>query len=327
MPSAPDSDTLQTWRDHLRAMLRIRRFEEKAGQLYGMGRIGGYCHLSIGQEAVAVGLETALRPGDARIASYRCHGQMIAAGMDPVRLFAELMGRATGYCGGWGGSMHMADPGAGFYGGHAIPGQQVPIGTGLAFAQAYRKARGLTVCSYGDGAARQGQVAEAYSLAAQMALPILFVIENNAAAPGQDRTPKATSLRARAEAHGLPARMVDGMDVLAVAEAADRAVLDIRAGKGPVCLEIMTYRYRGHALAAADKAMTDAEMRRVRAERDPVENLRQRLIAAGEDAAGLKVLDREIKAEMAAAAEEAGNAPLPDPAALREMRDAGGPTR
>ncbi|QFS82047.1 Acetoin:2,6-dichlorophenolindophenol oxidoreductase subunit alpha [Roseivivax sp. THAF40] len=321
--TSPDAETRQTWRGYLRDMLRIRRFEEKAGQLYGMGQIGGYCHLCIGQEAVIVGVAAHLRTGDTRVASHRCHGHMLAAGMAPERILAELMGRDTGYSGGWGGSMHMADPGLGFYGGHAIPGLQVPIGVGLAFAQSYQKTRGLTLCSYGDGAAAQGQVAEAYRLAADMALPILFVIENNAHAPGQDRTPKARSLAARAEAHGIPARQVDGMDVLAVTEAADRVTFDIRAGKGPVCLEMMTYRYRGHALAAADKAMNDAEMRRVRAERDPVENLRQRLIAAGEDAAALKALDREIKAEVQGASDTASAAPQPDAKPVEALRHAG----
>lgn len=316
-----DSDTRATWEALFAQMLRIRRFEEKAGQLYGMGRIGGYCHLSIGQEAVIVGTASVLRKGDARVASHRGHGHMLAAGMEPLRIFAELMGRVTGYCGGRGGSLHIADPVSGFYGGHAVPGQQVPIATGLAFAQKFRKARALTACFYGDGAARHGQVAEAYSLAAQMRLPVLFVIENNAHAPGQDPTPKARALRARAEAHGIPARAVDGMDVIAVAAAADRAALDIRAGKGPVCLEMMTYRYRGHAMAAADKALGDAEMRKVRAERDPVEKLRQQLISAGMEAEALKARDREIKAEIQAAAEAAMEAPPPDPALVTEARD------
>ncbi|MHA6325486.1 thiamine pyrophosphate-dependent enzyme [Roseivivax sp. CAU 1753] len=320
----PDSDTIATWRDHYCDMLLIRRFEEKAGQLYGMGRIGGFCHLCIGLEAVIVGCATATREGDARIASYRCHGHMLAAGMDPGRILAEMTGAATGYSGGKGGSMHMASPGHGFFGGHGIPGGHVPIGAGLAFAQRYDKTGGITLCALGDGAAHQGQVTETYDLAVRLGLPILFVIENNRTAPGVAPVPGGQGLLDRAAAHGIPGRGVDGMDVVAVAEAACAAAAEVRAGLGPRVLEATIIRFQGHAMASADKALSAAQMRKARTMRDPIAALKQRLLGAGLSEDTLKAIDIAVKETVGDAAEMARVAPAPDATGLRAAMTAEG---
>ncbi|MCY4243539.1 MAG: pyruvate dehydrogenase (acetyl-transferring) E1 component subunit alpha [Rhodobacter sp.] len=281
-----------------RSMLLIRRFEEKAGQLYGMGLIGGFCHLYIGQEAVVVGLEATANAGDQRITSYRDHGHMLACGMDPRGVMAELTGRAGGYSKGKGGSMHMFSKEKEFYGGHGIVGAQVPIGTGLAFANRYRANDAVSFTYFGDGSANQGQVYESFNMAALWMLPVIFVIENNQYAMGtaQRRSTSTPNLHSRGKAFGIPGEEVDGMDVLAVKAAGAKAVRHCRAGKGPYILEVKTYRYRGHSMSDPAKYRTREEVQKVREERDPINHVRQILLTgkhAGED--DLKTIDREIK--------------------------------
>jgi pyruvate dehydrogenase E1 component alpha subunit len=300
-------------------MLLIRRFEEKAGQLYGMGLIGGFCHLYIGQEAVVVGLEAAAEPGDKRITSYRDHGHMLACGMDPRGVMAELTGRIGGYSKGKGGSMHMFSKERHFYGGHGIVGAQVPLGAGLAFADKYLGNGRVTFTYFGDGAANQGQVYETYNMAELWLLPVVFVIENNQYAMGTAvaRATKSTSLWGRGAAYGIEGEEVDGMDVLAVKAAGDRAVAHCRSGKGPYILEVKTYRYRGHSMSDPAKYRTREEVQKIKDERDPIERVRQLLLLGGhateED---LKAIDREIKEIVNEAAEFAKESPEPDPAEL-----------
>ncbi len=264
-------DLLKFYRD----MLLIRRFEEKAGQLYGMGLIGGFCHLYIGQEAVVVGLEAAARDGDKRITSYRDHGHMLACGMDPNGVMAELTGRSGGYSKGKGGSMHMFSKEKNFYGGHGIVGAQVPLGAGLAFADRYRENNCVTFTYFGDGAANQGQVYETFNMAALWKLPVIFVIENNQYAMGtaQERSTSSPEIYTRGEAFGIKGEAVDGMDVIAVKTAGDKAADYCRAGKGPYILEIKTYRYRGHSMSDPAKYRTREEVQKMRAQRDPIEAL------------------------------------------------------
>jgi len=302
-----------------REMLLIRRFEEKAGQLYGMGLIGGFCHLYIGQEAVVVGLEAAAKPGDKRITSYRDHGHMLACGMDPKGVMAELTGRASGYSGGKGGSMHMFSKEKHFYGGHGIVGAQVPLGAGLAFADKYLGNDNVTFAYFGDGAANQGQVYETYNMAELWNLPVVFVIENNQYAMGTSmkRSTKSPSLWQRGAAYGIKGEAVDGMDVLAVKAAADKAVAVCRAGQGPYILEMMTYRYRGHSMSDPAKYRTREEVQKMKDEKDAIEHVRDLLVQGGlvadED---LKAIDRDIKAIVNEAAEFAKTSPEPDAAAL-----------
>ena len=297
-------------------MLLIRRFEEKAGQLYGMGFIGGFCHLYIGQEAVVVGMQMAQKDGDQVITSYRDHGHMLACGMDPKGVMAELTGRRGGYSSGKGGSMHMFSREKQFFGGHGIVGAQVPLGAGLAFANKYRGNDHVSVVYFGDGAANQGQVYETFNMASIWKLPVIFVIENNRYAMGtsaQRSTAKSDHLGARGEAFGIPAEQVDGMDVRAVKEAADRAVEHCRAGEGPYILEMMTYRYRGHSMSDPAKYRSKEEVQKMREEHDPIEQVKARIItmgAASEDE--LKKIDAEIRAIVTEAAEFAQNNPEPD---------------
>ena len=297
-------------------MLLIRRFEEKAGQLYGMGFIGGFCHLYIGQEAVVVGMQMAQKDGDQVITSYRDHGHMLACGMDPKGVMAELTGRRGGYSRGKGGSMHMFSREKQFFGGHGIVGAQVPLGAGLAFANKYRGNDHVSVAYFGDGAANQGQVYETFNIASVWKLPVIFVIENNRYAMGtsaQRSTAKSEHLGARGEAFGIPAEQVDGMDVRAVKEAADRAVEHCRAGEGPYILEMMTYRYRGHSMSDPAKYRSKEEVQKMREEHDPIEQVKARIIAMGaasED--DLKKIDAEIRAVVTEAAEFAQNDPEPD---------------
>ena len=297
-------------------MLLIRRFEEKAGQLYGMGFIGGFCHLYIGQEAVVVGMQMAQKDGDQVITSYRDHGHMLACGMDPKGVMAELTGRRGGYSHGKGGSMHMFSREKQFFGGHGIVGAQVPIGAGLAFANKYRGNDHVSVAYFGDGAANQGQVYETFNIASVWKLPVIFVIENNRYAMGtsaQRSTAKSDHLGARGEAFGIPAEQVDGMDVRAVKEAADRAVEHCRAGEGPYILEMMTYRYRGHSMSDPAKYRTKEEVQKMREEHDPIEQVKARIIkmgAASED--DLKKIDADIRVVVTEAAEFAQNDPEPD---------------
>jgi len=302
-----------------REMLLIRRFEEKAGQLYGMGFIGGFCHLYIGQEAVVVGLQMAARPGDQVITTYRDHGHMLATGMDPKGVMAELTGRRSGYSKGKGGSMHMFSKEKNFYGGHGIVGANVPLGAGLAFANRYRGNDSVTWCYFGDGAANQGQVYETFNMAKLWHLPVIFVIENNKYAMGTsiERSAATTDFSQRGRSFDIPGEQVDGMDVRAVKAAGDRVVKSVRAGEGPYILEMLTYRYRGHSMSDPAKYRTREEVEKVREERDPIERSRARILErklASEDE--LKKIDTEIRQVVNAAAEFAQNDPEPDPAEL-----------
>jgi pyruvate dehydrogenase E1 component subunit alpha len=302
-----------------RDMLLIRRFEEKAGQLYGMGLIGGFCHLYIGQEAVVVGMKSAITENDAVITSYRDHGHMLASGMDAKGVMAELTGREGGYSKGKGGSMHMFSKAANFYGGHGIVGACVPLGTGLAFSQKYQGSNDVTLCYMGDGTANQGQVYESFNMAELWGLPVVYVIENNEYAMGTSvkRSSAQTQLYRRGESFNVPGEQVDGMDVLAVAAAGRKAVEWVRAGKGPYILEMKTYRYRGHSMSDPAKYRSKEEVNKKRAEHDPIEQVRQKLIddkINSEDE--LKEIDREVKAIVASAVEFAQNSPEPQPEEL-----------
>ncbi|MDC1230974.1 pyruvate dehydrogenase (acetyl-transferring) E1 component subunit alpha [Octadecabacter sp.] len=299
---------------YYREMLLIRRFEEKAGQLYGMGLIGGFCHLYIGQEAVVVGLEAATKEGDKRITSYRDHGHMLACGMDPKGVMAELTGREGGYSGGKGGSMHMFSAEKHFYGGHGIVAAQVPLGAGLAFSDKYKGNDNVTFAYFGDGAANQGQIYETFNMAALWDLPVIFVIENNQYAMGtsQERSTSTPDLYTRGEAFGIKGEIVDGMNVLAVKEASEKAVAHCRAGKGPYVLEVKTYRYRGHSMSDPAKYRTREEVQKMREERDPIEQVRSMLLTgkhATED--DLKAIDKDIKATVNESAEFAKESPEP----------------
>ena len=303
----------------LRQMLLIRRFEEKAGQMYGMGLIGGFCHLYIGQEAVVVGMQMAKRDGDQMITGYRDHGHMLACGMDPKGVMAELTGRRGGYSKGKGGSMHMFSREKNFYGGHGIVGAPVPLGTGLAFANKYRGNDNVSLTFFGDGAANQGQVYESFNMAELWKLPVVYVIENNRYAMGTSvtRSSAQTDLSKRGLSFNIPGREVDGMDVRAVKAAADEAIAWCRAGKGPTIVEMMTYRYRGHSMSDPAKYRTKEEVDKVRTEHDPIEQVRARLLAkkwVSEDE--LKKIDAAVRAVVNEAAEFATNDPEPDPAEL-----------
>jgi pyruvate dehydrogenase E1 component alpha subunit len=300
---------------YYREMLQIRRFEEKAGQLYGMGLIGGFCHLYIGQEAVVVGLEATAKEGDQRITSYRDHGHMLACGMDPKGVMAELTGRSDGYSKGKGGSMHMFSAEKKFYGGHGIVGAQVPLGAGLAFANKYRGNDNVSFAYFGDGSANQGQVYETFNMASLWALPVIFVIENNQYAMGtaMKRSTSSPDIYTRGQAFGIPGEAVDGMDVLAVKAAGDKAVAHCRSGKGPYILEMKTYRYRGHSMSDPAKYRTREEVQKVREEKDPIDNVRDLLLqgkhATEED---LKAIDKEIKSIVNESAKFAQESPEPD---------------
>ena len=295
-------------------MLLIRRFEEKAGQLYGMGLIGGFCHLYIGQEAVVVGMQSCITPNDAVITSYRDHGHMIACGMDPKGIMAELTGRIGGFSKGKGGSMHMFSTEKHFYGGHGIVGAQVPLGTGIAFAHKYRANGALSLVYFGDGSVNQGQVYEAFNMASLWQLPVIYIIENNEYAMGTSvkRSHSTTELYRRGEGFAIPGRQVDGMDVVAVREAGAEAVAHVRAGKGPFLLEMKTYRYRGHSMSDPAKYRSKEEVEKYKEQHDPIEGLKARIIREGmanEDA--LKDIDKEIKAIVADAAQFAQDSPEP----------------
>jgi pyruvate dehydrogenase E1 component alpha subunit len=300
-------------------MLLIRRFEERAGQLYGMGLIGGFCHLYIGQEAVVVGLQAALKEGDTIVTSYRDHGHMLACGMDPKGVMAELAGRRDGYSHGKGGSMHMFSREKNFFGGHGIVGAQVPIGTGLGFAHRYRNDGFISVTFLGDGAINQGQVYESFNMASLWKLPVVYVIENNRYGMGTsvDRASARTDLFHRGVAYGIPGEQVDGMDVVAVYEAGQKAIEHARSGEGPIILEMLTYRYRGHSMSDPAKYRTRDEVNKMRSEHDPIDHLRARLIendAAKE--AELAATERKVRDVVAEAAQFAQDCPEPDPAEL-----------
>ena len=298
----------------LRDMLLIRRFEEKAGQLYGMGAIGGFCHLYIGQEAVVTGIQMVLKEGDQIITGYRDHGHMLATGMDPKGVMAELTGRRHGYSKGKGGSMHMFSKEKHFYGGHGIVGAQVPLGTGLAFANRYRNNGNISVAYFGDGAANQGQVYESFNMAELWKLPIIYVIENNRYAMGTSvtRSSAQTDFSKRGIAFNIPGEQVDGMDVRAVKAAAERAAAWCRDGKGPYILEMQTYRYRGHSMSDPAKYRTREEVEKVRHDQDPIEQVRKRLLDAKVDEAELKKIDAEVREIVNEAADFAQHDPEPD---------------
>jgi pyruvate dehydrogenase E1 component alpha subunit len=302
-----------------RQMLLIRRFEERAGQLYGLGLIGGFCHLYIGQEAVAVGLQSALEIGkDSVITGYRDHGHMLAYGIDPNVIMAELTGREAGISRGKGGSMHMFSVEHRFYGGHGIVGAQVSLGTGLAFKHKYAGDGGVCLAYFGDGAANQGQVYESFNMASLWKLPIIFVIENNQYAMGTsvNRSSAEDQLFKRGESFRIPGLQIDGMDVLEVRGAAETALEWVRAGKGPILLELKTYRYRGHSMSDPAKYRSRDEVQAVRDKSDPIEHAKMELIAMGAAEADLKAIDAEIKKIVVEAADFAEQAPEPDPSEL-----------
>jgi pyruvate dehydrogenase E1 component alpha subunit len=302
-----------------REMLLIRRFEEKAGQMYGMGLIGGFCHLYIGQEAVVVGMQMTIKDGDQVITGYRDHGHMLACGMDPKGVMAELTGRRGGYSKGKGGSMHMFSVAKGFFGGHGIVGAQVPIGTGLSFANRYRKNDNVSLTYFGDGAANQGQVYESFNMAELWKLPVVYIIENNRYAMGTSvsRASAQTDFSKRGASFSIPGEQVDGMDVRAVKAAGEKAVQWCRDGKGPYILEMMTYRYRGHSMSDPAKYRTREEVEKVRTEHDPIEQVRARLLSskrASEDE--IKKIDADIRKTVNDAAEFATHDQEPDPSEL-----------
>jgi pyruvate dehydrogenase E1 component alpha subunit len=298
----------------LRDMLLIRRFEEKAGQLYGMGAIGGFCHLYIGQEAVVVGMQMALKQGDQVITGYRDHGHMLACGMDAKGVMAELTGRRGGYSKGKGGSMHMFSMEKDFFGGHGIVGAQVSLGTGLAFANRYRGNDSVSLTYFGDGAANQGQVYESFNMAELWKLPVIYIIENNRYAMGTAvaRASAQSDFSKRGASFNIPGEQVDGMDVRAVKAAGDKAIAWCRAGKGPYILEMQTYRYRGHSMSDPAKYRTREEVEKVRHDQDPIEQVRNRLLAAGVSEQDLKNIDAEVREIVNAAADFAQHDPEPD---------------
>ncbi|MDH3658564.1 MAG: pyruvate dehydrogenase (acetyl-transferring) E1 component subunit alpha [Alphaproteobacteria bacterium] len=316
--AAKPKESLDQLLAYYRDMLLIRRFEEKAGQLYGMGLIGGFCHLYIGQEAVAVGVQHALNEGDSVITSYRDHGHMLVCQMDPSRVMAELTGRAGGYSKGKGGSMHMFAREKGFYGGHGIVGAQVPLGTGVSFAHKYKEDGGVCVVYLGDGAVNQGQVYEAFNMASLWKLPVVYVIENNQYGMGTSvkRASANTELYRRGSAYDIPGEQIDGMDVVAVKAAAAEAAAHARKN-GPILLEAMTYRYRGHSMSDPAKYRSREEVQETRAERDPIDRLRARMLEhkmADEDQ--FKAIDKEIRAIVNEAATFAQDSPEPKPEEL-----------
>ena len=300
-------------------MLQVRRFEEKIGQMYGMGLIGGFCHLYIGQEAVVVGLEHAIKPTDSVITAYRCHAHMIVRGSKPLEVIAELLGKESGVSKGKGGSMHMFDPINNFYGGHGIVGAQVPIGTGLAFAHSYREDNGIAVVYFGDGAANQGQVYEAFNMAALWKLPVLYIIENNQYGMGTSvkKASAVSDLFRHGESFGIPGMQIDGMDPIAVRDAGIKAAEDVRSLQGPLILEMLTYRYRGHSMSDPGKYRSREEIQRTREERDPIERIKSYLIlnnvATQEE---LTRIDSKIRNNINDAAEEAKLLPDASPKQL-----------
>jgi len=298
-----------------RQMVLIRRFEEKAGQLYGLGFIGGFCHLYIGQEAVAVGIQSALEPGkDSVITGYRDHGHMLAYGIDPKLIMAELTGREAGISKGKGGSMHMFSVDHKFYGGHGIVGAQVSLGAGLGFAHKYRGDGGVCVAYFGDGAANQGQVYESFNMAELWKLPIIFVIENNQYAMGTsvNRSSAEDQLYRRGESFRIPGLQVNGMDVLAVRGATEEALKWVKDGNGPILLEMKTYRYRGHSMSDPAKYRSREEVQEVREKSDPIEGAKKHLEAAGISEEELKKIDQDIRKIVSDAADFAESSPEPD---------------
>lgn len=311
---ASPEQMLQYFKD----MLLIRRFEEKAGQLYGMGLIGGFCHLYIGQEAVVVGMQSALQPQDTVITAYRDHGHMLACGMEANGVMAELTGRKGGYSKGKGGSMHMFSREKGFYGGHGIVGATAPLGAGLAFAHKYKGDNGICTAYYGDGAANQGQIYEAYNMASLWKLPVIFVIENNKYGMGTSQTRHAAGvLYKRGEGYDIPGEKVDGMNVLTVRAAALKAVEYVRSGNGPYILEFDTYRYRGHSMSDPGKYRSKEEVDMMKEQHDPIDAIRKIIIETGKFSEDdFKKIEKEVKAVVNESAEFAQQSPEPDPSEL-----------
>jgi pyruvate dehydrogenase E1 component alpha subunit len=304
--------TAEEMKHFYKEMLLIRRFEEKAGQLYGMGLIGGFCHLYIGQEAVVTGIQSVQESHDSIITAYRDHGHMLACGMEANGVMAELTGREAGYSRGKGGSMHMFSREKNFYGGHGIVGAQISIGTGLGFAHKYKDDGGVSVAYMGDGAANQGQVAESYNMAALWKLPVLFVIENNRYGMGTStKRHAAGELYRRGEGYGIPGEQVDGMDVFAVRDAARQALDYIRGGNGPYILEMMTYRYRGHSMSDPAKYRTKEEVSTFKDGQDPIATLKAMMAKEGIGEDELKDIDKEIKAVVNESADFAQESPEP----------------
>lgn len=306
----PKEKLLSMYRD----MLLIRRFEEKAGQLYGMGLIGGFCHLYIGQEAVVTGLQHAAKKDDAVITTYRDHGHMLACGMDPKGIMAELTGRIGGFSKGKGGSMHMFSVEKKFFGGHGIVGANVPLGTGMAFAQKYKNTDALTFVYFGDGAANQGQVYESFNMASLWQLPVIYVIENNEYAMGTSTKRHAadTQLFKRGESFGIPGRQVNGMDVMDVYQAGAEACEHVRSGKGPLLLEVKTYRYRGHSMSDPAKYRSKEEVESYKENRDAIANFRALLLKEGVGSeAAFKKIEDEVKAQVKEAEEFSKESPEP----------------
>jgi pyruvate dehydrogenase E1 component alpha subunit len=300
-------------------MLLIRRFEERAGQMYGMGLIGGFCHLYIGQEAVVVGMEMATKQGDQVITGYRDHGHMLACGMDPKGVMAELTGRSTGYSHGKGGSMHMFSREKEFFGGHGIVGAAVSLGTGLAFANKYRKNDNVCLTYFGDGAANQGQVYESFNMAELWKLPVVYIVENNRYAMGTsvERSSAQTDFSKRGLSFNIPGEQVDGMDVRAVKAAGEKAIARCRAGGGPYILEMKTYRYRGHSMSDPAKYRTREEVQDMRDHNDPIEHVRSRIIEKGfAKEEELKAIETAVRDRVVAAAEYAQAGAEPDPSEL-----------
>ena len=295
-------------------MLLIRRFEEKAGQLYGMGKIGGFCHLYIGQEAVVVGVDSVKKKGDQVITSYRDHGHMLSCGMDPKGVMAELTGKKTGYSKGKGGSMHMFSKSKDFYGGHGIVGAQVPIGAGLAFSNKYKKNKSVCFTYFGDGAANQGQIYETFNMASLWKLPVVFIIENNQYAMGTsiDRASSTLKLFSRGQAFNIPGQLVDGMDVLKVSKATELAAKNCRDGNGPYILEMNTYRYKGHSMSDPAKYRTREEVQNIKDKKDPIENFQKYLLKKGLNEDEFKKIDQKIKGTISEAAEFAIESEEPD---------------
>ncbi len=301
--------------DYYYFMQLIRRFEEKAGQMYGMGVIGGFCHLYIGQEAVVVGAQSAIDKDDAVITLYRDHGHMLVSGVEPKYVMAELAGKSTGCSKGKGGSMHMFAKDRSFYGGHGIVGASTTLGTGIAFANKYLENHQITVAYFGDGSANQGQVHESYNMAALWSLPVIYIIENNQYAMGTSvsRSTKQKKLYKRGEAFGIPGVEVDGMSILDMKKAVEKAVKHTKSGKGPYIIEAMTYRYRGHSMSDPAKYRTRDEVKKVRSESDPIESFVQYLVEKElTSETELKEIDKEIKAIVSDAADFAVNSPEPD---------------
>tara|TARA_B100001248_G_scaffold178241_1_gene135413 strand:- start:177 stop:1166 length:990 start_codon:yes stop_codon:yes gene_type:complete len=309
------SDAIEAYK----RMLLIRRFEEKAGQSYGLGQIGGFCHLYIGQEAVVVGLQMCIREGDQVITTYRDHGHMLACGMSPNGVMAELYGRADGYSKGKGGSMHMFSKEANFFGGHGIVGASVPLGTGLAFSNKYKKNKAITLTYFGDGAANQGQVYESFNMAKLWELPCIYVIENNRYAMGTSvqRSSAQKDLSQRGISFGIEGEQVNGMDIESVIDAGRRAVTKVRNNEGPYILEMLTYRYRGHSMSDPAQYRTRDEVKEVRDHSDPIESLKNSIIENSYlTEEKLQLLNAEIKQIVDQSAQFAADSPLPDSSEL-----------